>query len=805
MVLIGVSCAWLAGILLGWYFNVPWVYSLAGIVPLVLVFFIKRYRKIIFLLGIAIVILPLAAVFSYTQLNEYDESDLRFYNDRGLTQLHGVISEAPDVRDSNTRFMVAVEEINIDGEWREVAGKLLVYIPRFPACEYGDFINITGQPVTPPVLGDFDYRGYLASQGVYITMMYPEIKVLDTGQGNPVISGIYSLRNNLADSLAAILPEPQASLAQGIILGIRSNIPPEVTEDFSRSGTAHLLAISGLHLGIIAGVMLGIGLWLFGKRYYLYVWLALGAVWLFAIITGLHLPVVRGAIMASLFLVAEMLGRQRSAIVALTFAAAVMVGIWPYILGNASFQLSFLAMAGLVFIFPVFRNLGRRLTSWVFGEEGFGAATSNASVDILAATLGAIIAVWPVVAYYFGIVSLVGPLATFFALPALPGAIVLGVLAAVLGLFVMPVAQVVGWLAWLFLSYILAIAGGLAAPSGAALEVDTISPVFVWGYYLILGVVLWLYQRSRLKDKLSEVSRSSKVKIRISLNMSRKMKWILSLLLLAAVLVTGTAFTLPDNKLHVSFLNVGEGDAILIQKGNRQILIDGGPGPQAVGVELGKKMPFWDRDIDLVILTHPHQDHLGGLVDVIRDFRVKKVIFTHLEYQSPLYTEWLQLIQEKNIEAVNTTAGWQIDMGDGVILQVLNPPEQLFSGTSSDMDNNGIVLRLCSGEVSFLLCADIMREAEMELISTRADLAATVLKVAHHGSGTSTTGEFLSVAEPQLAVISVGYDNKFGHPDAGVLNRLEEQVGPDNIYRTDVNGTIEFITDGTRLWLDTEN
>ena len=167
-----------------------------------------------------------------------------------------------------------------------------------------------------------------------------------------------------------MLPEPQASLAQGIVLGIRGNIPQSLNNDFARSGTAHLLAISGINLGIMAGILLSIGIWLFGRRHYLYVWLALGIVWFYAAITGMNPPVVRGAIMASLFLVAELLGRQRSAIVALTLAAAVMVGVSPYILGDASFQLSFLAMAGLIFLSPVFRNLGRRQSRrrWVRAE-----------------------------------------------------------------------------------------------------------------------------------------------------------------------------------------------------------------------------------------------------------------------------------------------------------------------------------------------------------------------------------------------------------------------------------------------------
>ena len=144
-------------------------------------------------------------------------------------------------------------------------------------------------------------------------MLYPKIEVLDTGKGFKPLAWVYSLRSRLAQNLTRVLPEPQASLAQGIVLGIRSNIPLSLKNDFARSGTAHLLAISGINLSIMAGILLSMGIWLFGRRHYLYVWLALGIIWLYALITGMHPPVVRGAIMASLFLVAELLGRQRSA------------------------------------------------------------------------------------------------------------------------------------------------------------------------------------------------------------------------------------------------------------------------------------------------------------------------------------------------------------------------------------------------------------------------------------------------------------------------------------------------------------
>ncbi len=274
-------------------------------------------------------------------------------------------------------------------------------------------------------------------------------------------------------------------------------------------------------------------------------------------------------------------------------------------------------------------------------------------------------------------------------------------------------------------------------------------------------------------------------------------------LVVAAILVSFLAVTMPDNRLHVSFLDVGQGDAILIQKGNQQVLVDGGPSPQAIGLGLGRKIPFWDRTIEMVILTHPSADHATGLVELLNRYRVKQVLYPDLDFGSGIYDEWLRLVKEKNIKYTIAQAGQQIDLGDGVIIEVLNPPEPLLTGTDSDIDNNAAILRLSMGKVSFLLTADMMWEAEFELIYNRANLKSTVLKVSHHGSNTSTTPEFLAVVNPQLAVISVGADNKFGHPTPEVMTRLEDRVGSENIYRTDEDGTVEFVTDGERLWVRT--
>jgi competence protein ComEC len=805
--LIYLSSAWVAGILLGAKFTLPPALILIGLIPLPLLFFFRQHRKTIILVSLCLIALFGGAFRFQSSQPTVNENCLQFYNGQEIVAIKGMVSADPEVGDKTSQLRLSATEIKLEQEWQDVSGTALLFVPRYPTYNYGDVLLVTGRLETPPQLNDFDYKGYLAHQGIYSTVSYPEIEVLETGRGFKPLAWVYSARDHLSQSLAKVLHEPQASLAQAIVLGIRGNISSSVNADFTRTGTAHLLAISGLHLSILAGILLSAGIWLFGRRRYLYIWLALGTIWLYAIITGMHPPVIRGATMASLFLTAELLGRQRSAITSLAFAAAIMVGISPQILWSASFQMSFMAMAGLILVTPFFQAMGRKAVNATLGEDRPAVPVANTITDSFSVSLGAVIGVWPLVAYYFGIISFVGPPATFLTLPALPGIITTGALAGSLGLVARPVAQIIGWLAWLPLSYLRLVVKALATIPLAFLKVTYLNPNIVWAYYLTLGVALWLNSHRRQAGTLTTrpltLARSGTNKM-TDLVSKLPRKWGIPPLLTAAILVSVAAATMPDNNLHVSFLDVGQGDAILIHKGNQQVLVDGGPSPQSITLELGKKMPFWDRTIELVVLTHPHPDHVTGLVEVLNRYKVKQVLYPDLDSDSSTYKEWLRLVDEKDIKYTIAQAGQEIDLGDGVVIEVLNPQTPLLSDTESDIDNNGVVLRISMEEVSFLLTADIQQEAEFELITRRASLNSTVLKVAHHGSDTSTTPEFLAVVNPGVAVISVGKDNPYGHPGDEVIARLEENVSSENIYRTDENSTIEFITDGERLWVRTE-
>jgi len=809
LALLYLSISWIAGIYIGSKFSLP-VWALAtGTLPLLLIPFIRKYKITLLLAGLCLFVFIGGDLYFQASLPDLNDQHLQFYNDKEESGIEGMVITEPESRDNASTFQFSADRIITNSEAKEISGKAIVRVSRYSEYHYGDILRITGCPETPPRYEDFDYRDYLSRQDIYSVIYYPKIEIMERDKGSKVLYFIYSFRNDLSQSISRAMPEPQSSLAQGILLGIRSDIPYPLTQAFSRTGTAHQLAISGLHLSIIIGMLLSAGIWFFGKRYSIYIWLALITIWLYALLTGLRPPVVRGAIMGSMFLFAEFLGRQRSAATALTFAAAIMVGLEPQILCDASFQLSYLAMAGLVFIFPHFQNLFRKNIN----DSTTNTITTRASLyaffaDSLAVTLSAILATLPVIAYHFGTISLVALPANLFSLPALPFIIIIAALVSVVGLLATFVAQIIGWVAWLFLSYLIFIIQIFDALPFSSIKLDNVTTWQILCYYIVLILVLIFIKRrtqfthlySALTPKVNQYTNNiSKSILRIS------KKWSLIAILIPSILIWVAIINAPDNKLHVSILNVGQGDSILIQTPNHQnILIDGGPSPQAINLELSKKLPFWDREIDLMILTQPQADHITGLIEIVQNYEVKQIIESGLSINSFAYNQLLKLVQDKKITHFIAHAGQEIPLGNGMAIEILHPPESFLQDMSDYINSNGIVLRLSYNTISFLFTADINEETEWYLISQRANLKSTVLKVAHHGSQTSTSAELLAVVAPKAAVISAGSNNNFGHPHSEVISRLSKKLGKERIFLTLENGTIEFITDGIGLWTKQE-
>jgi competence protein ComEC len=257
---------------------------------------------------------------------------------------------------------------------------------------------------------------------------------------------------------------------------------------------------------------------------------------------------------------------------------------------------------------------------------------------------------------------------------------------------------------------------------------------------------------------------------------------------------------LPDNRLHVYFLDVGQGDAILIRAPDgREILVDGGPSPTALLSEMGDLLPFWDRSLDLVVLTHADGDHLTGLIPLLDRYRVMKVLDTARSAGAPDAAVWREQLVRVGISPAYARRGMSMPVGQ-VVLTVLNPGPRPMEGTPSDSNNNSIVLRLDYGQTSMLLAADAENEAEADMLAAGLPLRADVLKVGHHGSNRSSSASFLKAVAPKLAVIQVGAGNSFGHPHPEVLDRLAMQ----EVLRTDLRGRIEIVSDGKQMWVKTK-
>jgi competence protein ComEC len=253
----------------------------------------------------------------------------------------------------------------------------------------------------------------------------------------------------------------------------------------------------------------------------------------------------------------------------------------------------------------------------------------------------------------------------------------------------------------------------------------------------------------------------------------------------------------PDSRLHVYFLDVGQGDAILLQTpDDRQILIDGGPNPAALLSELSAVMPFWDRSLDLVVLTHPDGDHLTGLLAVLDRYQVARVLDASQIDAAPLAATWRERLAKMHIPRTIAQRGMRIPLGD-VMLTVLHPGSKPLTGTASDDNNNSIVLRIDYGPTSLLLTGDAESEAEADMVKAGLPLQADLLKIAHHGSNGSTSAPFLMAVTPREAVVQVGAENSFGHPAREVLKRLSDAQA--EILRTDQNGRIEAVSDGRKL------
>jgi competence protein ComEC len=489
MPLIAAALAWMLGLLLADAFRPPlWptLYAAGGATVLAWRLS-QRPRQVLTLLACA----AWAAVRLLLDTAPLPPDHVARHGVRDALQLRGVVVEDPQPRAGEQRLVLAVQRLRADGRHAASHGLVLVRAPRYPEYRYGDLLDVAGETLLPRSAerpGGFDYRSYLARKHIHLLMTAHETRLVARDRGQPLLGGLRLLREHARRRLIRLLPEPQAALAVGMLLGITTGIPADVERDFSDTGTSHIVVISGWNITIIASGLAALAPYLRLDRRGTF-GLTLAVIWLYTTFVGLGATVVRAAVMGSIVVIGRYLDRP-GAVWTTLFAACWAMTLWqPQTLWDMGFQLSALATASLLmFGAPVDALLGRTPLAW----RGLGWAR-----EALAATLAAQWLALPLILYHFGTLSVIAPLANVAILPAVPLAMLFGALALAAALVWLPLGQLLAWPAYLCFAWQTEAARLLAGVPWAARQVP---PVPLWsllaGYALIIAVGVWLMWRA---------------------------------------------------------------------------------------------------------------------------------------------------------------------------------------------------------------------------------------------------------------------------------------------------------------------
>jgi competence protein ComEC len=637
--------------------------------------------------------------------------------------------------------------------------------------------------------GEPPQRDILRDEGVAVILAAgAAADVADYGPAGGAAAWWAALRSRCAEGLEQRLPPLQAAVLEGILWGDRGNLPQALRQEFSDTGTVHVLTTAGLHLGIMTAIIA----WLAGclpLTGALRIAIALTCAWAYAALAGLHLPTVRAASMLTAGLIAHQSGRARTPSAVLSAAAFAVTLPHPLALLSASFAMSFACVGGIALFTPLLCALG------MHREPG----PARLAVELVRTSIAVQLALWPLQALYFNAFTPYALLANIFVVPLIGAVMALGALLTLSAIWLPVAALPLANLTWWAILLITAIVQRCAQLPLAHVDMPPPTHAFLTCYWLVLAGFAWLVQQPAFGVK-----------------QVRKLAAVAPALALLYVVPGIAAAT--DRNLHFDAIDVGQADCLLIRApGMHALLVDGGGRlersgsvgavvAQPIGDRVAGRtvMPFllrhWVLRLDAIVLTHPHGDHAGGLPLILAREHVGKLYDSAQLYGGPAYRRALDVVRERHIPWLAARRGVSFDIGALTHVRVLAPELPLLRGTASDINNNSVVLRVEYGSVALLLTGDAQSEAEARLLARGpAQLRADVLKVGHHGSAYSSTPEFLAAVQPRAAVISCGLHNVFGHPSPRTLAALA-RLGV-RVYRTDRDGGVSLSTDGRRLWV----
>lgn len=674
-----------------------------------------------------------------------------------------------------------------DASWLAYA-----WLPRHPALLPGDRIDARGMLSAPPDDGS-GFADFLASRGAVGTLKVHAFEM--TGADPGFASTIEQLRWAVDGSLSRAIPEPEAGLAAGILIGLRERVSRAVADDFTITGLTHVVAISGWNIALVAGIVTAL-LRATGLRRRPRSALVIIAIVAYTVLAGAEASVIRAAAMGGVVIIARESGRPSGAAAALGVACWALLMAQPEMIGDIGLQLSLAATAGLLALGTHAEAAVRRLTR---------GRAPRWFCESLGVSLAAQLTTLPLILLHFGRLSLISPLANLLVAPVVPLAMLGAAVGALLGPVLAAPLQIVATpiliAAWLPLAAMTRGAELLAKVPLANVELGPPFDAASASLALIaLGLVLRRTRRGRdqARGALPPLALAQVAPAPLARSSRRWPAVVVTTALVASASVVLIARPLPS--LTISVLDIGQGDAILLQTDDgSRALVDGGPDPDLLVRRLDERIPLWDRHLDLALLTHPHEDHSGGLAGLLPRYRIGQIAETGMRSDGAGVRELRSSAARAGVHRVRLSQGDELTLGRARI-EVLWPPRDLLPDEAPTggraINDTSIVLGVSIGRQRVLLTGDLEEDRDPDLVAAlpsdgrRWDL----LKVAHHGSATATSDALLAAVRPRVAAISAGTGNRYGHPAPSTLERLAE-VGA-RVWRTDRDGTLSVSLDG---------
>ncbi len=689
--------------------------------------------------------------------------------DRTLVEIEGMVASDPQRIDGDYRIVFDVLQIAVKDTVRAVSGKALVRFKAGTALPaYRDWMQLQMQlyqPSPPRNPGAFDYRAFLKRKGIdALGTVRKRAQIIDHREGTDNWWGqvVLPVRGVIRRAIDQNLSGGPAGLLKGVLLGAKHAVPQEVKTAFAQTGVNHVLAVSGLHVGLIAGSvffllkMLGVGRGITAA-------LTICVLVFYALITGLPPSVVRAATMGCIALLGMVGQRDIDGGNILGIAGLGLLIVRPQDLFDVGFQLSFAATGGiLVFYRPLRELLPQKMgwcDTWIAGP--------------LAVSLAAQVTTLPFVVSYFGLVSAMSLIANLIVVPLIGVAVGLGLLTVLAFALWEPMATILNAANWLVLSGAIGCAERMAEPEWAAFDIAR-PPWFIFCIYLSLLPLLHSHARRVCGA------------------------YCLLIALVVANIGVWKNILVAESTLEVYFLDVGQGDAVFCRYPNgKTLLVDGGIRTQYTDMGERVILPFLKSrgigHVDVVVGSHPHADHIGGLISVLQQVSVGHYLDAGQHVESFTGRRLQEVIKAKGIGYRAVAAGDSL-VGLGGL--VLHPTPAYVSDSGSaphGLNNGSVVIRIVHRGMAMLLTGDIEHETDDALVRWGPRLRSDILKAAHHGSRTSSTRAFLAGVDPKVATISCGVNNKFGHPAPEVVARYRKMG--IQIWRTDHSGAIAMKID----------